>query len=95
MGSEIVGLRIEMDGKEFRGITFRNCTLVYSGGSLTSLNNTFLNCQWIFEGPAGNTLNLISQIYQEDGGDKLIEKLIKGIRLGAINEHDGVAVEKN
>jgi hypothetical protein len=46
----------------FINCVLRECCLFYAGGSYLWENTTFENCQWKFQGPAAQTMNLIGLI---------------------------------
>jgi hypothetical protein len=46
----------------FVNCVLRECYVFYSGGSYLWENTTFENCQWKFQGPAAQTVNLLALI---------------------------------
>ncbi len=55
---------IQLDGKHFNKVKFKECTLVYSGSDeLVFQDNIVDKCQWKLSGPAGNALTLMMAIY--------------------------------
>lgn len=71
----IEGEIVKLDYGEFRNTIFKNCKMIYAGGRPPTLvNNDFLNCEWIFEGEAQNTVLFLKTMYESGGG---FEKLIK------------------
>lgn len=46
----------------FINCVLRECHLFYSGGSYLWENTTFENCDWKFQGPSAQTVNLLIQI---------------------------------
>jgi hypothetical protein len=74
---------VKLDNSEFIGCRFLNCTLEYSGIGPVSLQGcSFNNVNWVFTGPAQNTLIFMRGIYHEagEGGKQLIEKTFENIR---------------
>ena len=75
--------RIVLDYNEFERCTFITCTLVYNGnGGVGLVNSNIDNCQWVFEGPAGNTIQFMHGIYvaMGAGGRELMEATFESIR---------------
>lgn len=66
--NRFVDSTLEMDGNEYIGCIFDRCTLVYRGGSSIRLvNNTFVDSEFLFDGPAANTLNLLHTFIGQGG----------------------------
>jgi hypothetical protein len=58
-----------LDYKDFQNKRFFNCKLVYQGGRPPRLaNNVFEECEFIFEGPALNTVLFLRILAQSTGG---------------------------
>lgn len=73
--------RVELDGNTFKGVTFNNCVLVFTGESsaeLSLVGCSFNNCRWHFEGAAGNTLNFINTLANAMG-NPAGKRFIKGL----------------
>src|SRR5207245_839867 len=72
-----IGRRIQIDGHQFRGNTFRNCVLVYGGGSCVLTENVLENVQWQFIDAAARTLFVLSSFYQRGGeGQRFVESVL-------------------
>lgn len=73
--------RVDLDGVKFRNVTFNKCVLVFTGQSseeLSLVGCSFNNCQWRFEGAAGNALNFINTLASAMGqpaGKRFIKSL--------------------
>lgn len=60
---------VKLDYGDFRDTEFRNCKMVFSGGRPPTLvNNGFINCEWIFEGQAQNTLVFLKGMCETGSG---------------------------
>lgn len=81
-GREFSGERVVLDGKHFEDCSFDTCQLVYRGGTPPN----FVRCdfaapQFVFQGAAQSTVQLMSAIY--NGIDeRIIEKTFDEIRDG-------------
>lgn len=76
--------RVLLDNNEFSDCTFVNCIMEYGGtGPVSMVNCKFNNPQWVFVGPAGNTLQFMRAMYQGMGevGKQLIEKTFENIKV--------------
>jgi hypothetical protein len=52
--------RVRLDGKTFTDIAFQKAELVYEGGLAPNfVNCTFEGTRFVFDGAAGNTVNLL------------------------------------
>lgn len=74
---------VRLDGNEFLGCHFENCTMVYGGGPPPTLNScSFVNVKWSFSDAASNTVNFMTALYHGagEGGRKLIEQTFENIR---------------
>lgn len=79
--------RLELDGNEYVGCTFKSCTLVYkASGPFTLSNNRIIDgSNFEFSGAAGDTVNFMRAIWQMgDAGRALIlatfEQIAPGFR---------------
>lgn len=72
---------LTIDGEEFFGCTFTNCTLVYSGGGLPKFNGCHFatTAEWRFDEAAGRVLTLLSQLHAA-GATELIEGTFNNLR---------------
>jgi hypothetical protein len=73
---------VRLDSRSFENCVFDKCTMIYRGGPLPLLVGcSFRNCQWLFEGPALQTLKLLSTFHRAGGGfTAVFEELVKKIR---------------
>ena len=63
------GGRVALDGNNFKGCTFANCELVYSGGIPPALSGChFTNFNMRFEGAAGNTVGFLKAMAAPSSG---------------------------
>ncbi len=73
---------VVLDGEEFDGCEFRDCRLVYSGGKAPKFGDCrFYDCDWRFEGAAGETLKHMKAVWNA-GGKQVVQALIKEITGG-------------
>lgn len=79
-GENFSDLTIDIDGIEYYGCTFKNCTLRYLGGPIPSfVNCDFKHTQFVFKGAASNTLELLRSM--NFGGFKVVvDGVIQQIR---------------
>lgn len=69
-----------LDGNEYEGCEFKDCTLIYRGGLLPRLAPClFFGYSLRFEGAAENTILLLAALYQ-DGFQADIEQTFTNIR---------------
>ena len=81
--------RIPIDGVRFENCTFTKTRLTFNASDTVQFENcTFIECDWIFEGAALITLQLLSAIYSGLGieGIRLVELVVDGIRQGRLGE---------
>jgi hypothetical protein len=57
---------VTLDGTEFVGCTFKDCTFVYEGGETSWLNCQFLNCRLECKGVAWRTRQLLAALGLSD-----------------------------
>jgi hypothetical protein len=81
-GQTFINQEIHLDEQEFIGCTFRDCTIVYSGGGgCTLVDCEFHECAYQFRGAALRTVNFMRALYQMGGGvQSLIENTLAEIR---------------
>ena len=79
-GGMYINSQVHLDGQEFDSCTFHDCLVTYSGGPAPVMSNCVLqNCRWVFEGPAGATLQFLKSMYH--GGFKsVVDQLFDSIR---------------
>lgn len=76
--------RVVVDGNEYRGCTFSNCQLIYRAEEMFILVDCLVqNPQWVFDGPAANTIKFLMEAYHKMGepGVRLVEETFNNIRL--------------
>ena len=56
VGKRFENLRILVSGGAFEACVFTDCELVFDGRPTRLFGNTFVGCNWSFEGPARSTL---------------------------------------
>lgn len=70
---------VHLDYAELRDKNFHKCKLVYNGGGPPVLINCdFVNCRFIFEGPANHTLVFLSNLAASggDGAEMVVQKFL-------------------
>jgi hypothetical protein len=78
-----VQAQIRIDGNEFNECKFDRCTLEFSGtGPVSFVGCTFNGVNWVFSGPAQNTLAFLHGLYHGmgPGGRELVEATFENIR---------------
>jgi len=81
--SVFTGGRIEIDGNEFVRCRFDGTKLVFKGlAPVTMVQAEFNNVEWVFDGPAANTLFFLRSVYHGlgDSGRQLVERTFEMIR---------------
>lgn len=74
---------VPLDGESFSDCEFRDCRMVYSGGSLPIFDGCrFDGCDWKFDDAAARTLAHLKLIWAQ-GGKAPVQGLIKEI-TGAV-----------
>ena len=74
---------VALDGEYFDGCEFRDCRRVYAGGKApTFVDCKFDNCDWRFDGSAGETLNHLRAMWAA-GAKAQVQAMIKDI-TGAV-----------
>jgi hypothetical protein len=74
---------VKLDNSEFIDCSFTDCIMEYSGiGPVSMSHCEFKNVQWVFTGPAQNTLQFMHAMYHGmgDGGKQLIEQTFEKIK---------------
>jgi hypothetical protein len=71
---------VELDGNEYDGCDFQNCTMIYRGGEIPSFTNcSFGSPNFIFEDSAQNVLVFLQLLYH-GGFQSFIEATFDNIR---------------
>jgi hypothetical protein len=82
-----------LEGGVFEDCTFSGGRMVYSGGDNVQLHGCkFVGGDLIFDGPARNTLLLLSELYKS-GAVELVEGLFEQIRSGNLPQVSGIPTE--
>jgi hypothetical protein len=82
-GTTFTNTRVRVDNEEFHNCRFDGCMIVYGGtGGVIMDTCTFNNCNFEFEGAAGNTVKFMSGLYQLSSD--LIERTFDNIRFGRV-----------
>ena len=79
------GVSVNMDGSAYQRCQFVDCTLVYSGGEIPSIENCAIaNCSWQFADAAHRTLRFLSAFYisADPAAKQLVEQVFNSIRTG-------------
>lgn len=72
--------QVKIDGNFYEGCTFNDVLLIYEGGPPPSFKNCHLTSVAIrFDGPAGNTLQLLKGFARPGSG---FEEIVKGTFAG-------------
>lgn len=73
------GRAMVIDGNEYLGCKFENCTIVFCGAAPVVLDAcTFEGCQWTFDGPAARTAQFMAALYQMGGSAQaLIQRTLQ------------------
>jgi len=71
---------IYLDGSSFYRCQFERCNLIFCGVLGFVLDNpTMTNCNWIAQGPALQTLQMLGTLYKAGAVD-LVEGIIRNIK---------------
>ena len=82
-GASFSNETVVLDGNEYRNCTFTNCEIVFNATAPSSLNGiNFIDCRWTFNGPAGQTIDFMTALYQA-GMTELIDGTFENIRRGS------------
>lgn len=81
-GQKYENLTIFLDGSSFYNCQFIHCNLVFSGViGFVMENPTQQGCRWTPQGPALQTIQLLSNLYK-GGGSEVVEALFQMIKNG-------------
>ncbi len=76
----IAGQVIHLDGRSFKGFTFVNCRMVYSGAGTVGISDCrFHDCDFEFEGAAGNALAFLNAIAGDPGLRSLLPSILPNL----------------
>lgn len=78
---EITDQVVHLDYAEYHDTLFRRCKLVYEGGRPPTLVGCVLDeCEFIFDGPALNTVRFLKLLSEGgEGGAELVIKTFMGL----------------
>lgn len=81
-GITFEGQPITLDGHEYIRCQFRGCQIVVRAAQPSVLIGClFVNCQWVLDGPAKGTLELLRGLYETPPfGPEIVEPIIEYIR---------------
>lgn len=80
------GVSVNTDGNAYQRCQFANCTLVYSGGEIPSMEHcSIANCTWQFADAAQRTIRFLGAFYTNPDpvAKQLVEQVFNSIRAGA------------
>ena len=73
---------LETDYRKFEYLDFVDCRFTFKGGEPPSFKQcSFTNCEWIFEGPARNALNLLRSFGETEEAQRMIVNTFLGFKL--------------
>ena len=81
--AQFASTREVLDDNEYVDCKFKECVLVYQGGTLPTITGCELNdCRWEFEDGAMRTLMLLRSLYHGmgDEGREMVEHTLQNIR---------------
>lgn len=81
---------IKLDENSYDHCRFYRSTLVYAGGLPPSITNcTFVNCRFVLDGAASNTVQWLATLYAQGGYFKeMVEKAIGISADEKLSKHD-------
>jgi hypothetical protein len=69
-----------LDFQRFENCSFTDCKIIIHGSGPFDLeNNNFVRCKFVFSGPAANTLQILTKLYQ-GGFRELVDVTLQNIR---------------
>ena len=74
---------IKIDSSFYHKCIFKNSNIIYCAEGKLSLSACeFHDCNWLFEGPAGETIGFMRDIYHhlDNGGKQIVNSIFKGIK---------------
>lgn len=70
---------VSLDGERFSNCTFQSCRLLYGGGTAPTFESCqFFDCEWKFEGSAGETMVLLKLMWNA-GAKPTVQAMIKDV----------------
>lgn len=74
---KVSGELIKLDYATLSDTEYRGCKLVYEGGRPPSLQNIdFIECEFIFDGSAMNTLHFLFMLAHSGDTDLVVKKML-------------------
>lgn len=74
---EVSGQVLHLDYQEFSDQVFHRCKLVYSGGRPPVMNNVdVIECEFIFEGAALNTVHFMGTLAHSGDVDLVVHQML-------------------
>jgi hypothetical protein len=85
-GRTFTNEEVRVESTQFINCIFKGCALVYDGGTPSFIRTGFLQSHWVFEGPAQNTISLLTALYHGAGehGRSLVDGTFANIRRGTL-----------
>ncbi len=78
---------VEVDGQKFKNCRFVRCRIIYNGGKVPEfIQCAFESCQWVFDGPAENTIQYFALLATGlgPGGSEVAESIFDSMRRGGV-----------
>jgi hypothetical protein len=85
VGKRFENERIVVSGRRFERCVFVDCELVYRGGRVDLIANSFDGCRWAFEGPAAETLGFIGALCRDSDEFGMTVARALGLTRGAVH----------
>ena len=77
--------RIVVSGRRFERCKFVDCELVYRGGRVDLVANSFDSCRWAFEGPAAETLGFVGALCRDSDEFGMMVARALGLARGPVH----------
>lgn len=78
---------VVVDEQIFRNCRFVGCRIVYNGGNIPEFTDcAFESCQWVFDGPAENTIQYFALLATGlgHGGAEIVDSVFSSINQGGV-----------
>jgi hypothetical protein len=85
-GARYIGVPINVDGQQFQGCEFTQCSIIFSGiAPVGFIGCTFTGCSFNFSGPAQLMLDYLASIYgfAMPDGRSIVETMFDSVRSNA------------
>ena len=86
-GKRFTNQIVEVDNNQFVDCMFIKCGLRFTGAGVVGYQDcVFDECEWIFDGPAENTIQYLAAMYNGlgSGGRDIVEGIFDSIRRGGV-----------